>query len=80
MTWNKETTALTFTGTGVSATVTPAAQSALSNKSPYSLTISDKDYYTVDVNAEAEVTITVATGTESKKFRAVIFGLNAVNE
>ena len=78
--WNKETTTLTFTGTGVSATVTPAAQSALSNKSPYSLTISDKDYYTVDVNAEAEVTITVATGTEKGTCRAVIFGLNAVNE
>lgn len=78
--WNNETTTLTFTGTGVSATVTPAAQSALSNQSPYSLTISDEDYYTVDVNAEADVTITVATGTESKKFRAVIFGLNAVNE
>ena len=80
VTWNKETTTLTFTGTGVSATVTPAAQSALSNKSPYSLTISDKDYYTVDVNAEAEVTITVATGTEKGTCRAVIFGLNAVNE
>ena len=78
--WNKETTTLTFIGTGVSATVTPAAQSALSNKSPYSLTISDKDYYTVDVNAEAEVTITVATGTEKGTCRAVIFGLNAVNE
>lgn len=78
--WNKETTTLTFTGTGVSATVTPAAQSALSNKSPYSLTISDKDYYTVDVNAEADVTITVATGTVEKTCRAVIFGLNAVNE
>ena len=78
--WNNETTTLTFTGTGVSATVTPAAQSALSNKSPYSLTISDKDYYTVDVNAEADVTITVATGTVKKTCRAVIFGLNAVNE
>ncbi len=79
--WNKEACPMTFSGEGVSATVEPAAATGLSGSDlPYSLSISDSDYYTVDVNASAEMTITVTTGSDKGNCRGAIFGLNPVNE
>ena len=79
--WSGEKCPLTFSGTGVSATVEPEAASGLSGaEQPYNLVISDSDYYTVEVNAEAEMTITVTTGSGEDNCRGAIFGLNAVNE
>ena len=79
--WSGEKCPLTFSGTGVSATVEPEAASGLSGgEQPYNLVISDSDYYTVDVNADAEMTITVTTGSGEDNCRGAIFGLNAVNE
>ncbi len=79
--WSGEKCPLTFSGTGVSATVEPEAASGLSGgEQPYNLVISDSDYYTVEVNAEAEMTITVTTGEGEDNCRGAIFGLNAVNE
>lgn len=72
---------MTFSGTGVSAAIEPKSGTGLSGaEQPYSLTISDSDYYTVDVNADAEMTITVTTGSGEDNCRGTIFGLNAVNE
>ena len=73
--WNNATVAnLVFKVNGKEVkTVTPASNSGLAGNPTYTLTVTDSDYYTIDLGS-AVTTVTVET---SGGFRAALFGIQA---
>ena len=73
--WNNATVAdLVFKVDGKEVgTVTPASNSGLAGNPTYTLTVTDSDYYTIDLGS-AVTTVTVET---SGGFRAALFGIQA---
>ena len=73
--WNNATVAdLVFKVDGKEVgTVTPASNSGLASNPTYTLTVTDSDYYTIDLGS-AVTTVTVET---SGGFRAALFGIQA---
>ena len=73
--WNNATVAdLVFKVDGKEVkTVTPAANSGLAGSPTYTITVSDSDYFTIDLGS-AVTTVTVET---SGGYRAAIFGVQA---
>ena len=54
-------------------TISPAANSGLQNNPPYSLTVSEGDYYEIELDGATTVTVETS-GTNP---RAVLFGIQA---
>ena len=73
--WNNvEVANLVFSVNGTQvATVTPNANSGLKSNSPYTLTVSDSDHYSIDLgSATSEVVVETSGG-----YRAALFGIKA---
>ena len=56
------------------ARIHPAANSGLSNNSPYTLTVKDSDHYQVDLGTTTDK---VTVQTDGSKYRAALFGIKA---
>lgn len=75
LSWKGESCSMTFDVNGTETTITPAANSGLSGNYPYTLEVTESDYYTLDVNAVEQITVT--TGGD---YRGAIFGINPISE
>lgn len=73
LSWKGKPTELVFTVGDTVNTVPPAANDGLSNKSPYTLTVTESDKYTITFPA----TSTVKVETSGSNTRAALFGIQA---
>ncbi len=80
--WNGKSSKLTVTvnngGTingATSVTIQPKANTGAANNSPYTLTVTDSDYYTFDLEGVTEST-TLTFSTVSGATRVLVFGVN----
>ena len=72
--WNKAVSTVVFKAGGKElGTISPAANSGLQNNPPYSLTVSEGDYYEIELDGATTVTVETS-GTNP---RAVLFGIQA---
>ena len=75
------------TGTEVKATmgdkelalITPVANEGATGNPPYTLTVTEDDYYEIEVNASTAVDVKVET-VDSSKGRVLFIGLKAIKE
>ncbi|MBO7256214.1 MAG: hypothetical protein J6V04_02675, partial [Bacteroidales bacterium] len=80
--WNGKNSKLTVTvnngGTingATSVTIQPKANTGAANNSPYTITVTDSDYYTFDLEGVTEST-TLTFSTVSGATRVILFGVN----
>ena len=73
LSWKGKPSELVFTVGDTVNTVPPAANDGLSNKSPYTLTVTESDKYTITFPA----TSTVKVETSGSNTRAALFGIQA---
>ena len=72
--WNKAVSTVVFKAGGKElGTISPAANSGLQNNPPYSLTVSEGDYYEIELDGATTVTVETS-GTNP---RAALFGIQA---